>query len=96
VLERRVWVETKQPAVSCSWGDFMDEVSPELPPLFPILAKEREEEEYDDEAIARQWLVSKLSGWDFRGCLTERKFFLDAPVEPKALFGASVTAMHQR
>ncbi|RXN05998.1 putative GAG protein [Labeo rohita] len=45
-------VETKQPPVSCSWGDFMDEVSPELPPLFPILAEEREEED-DDEAIAR-------------------------------------------
>ncbi|KAL0187024.1 hypothetical protein M9458_018694, partial [Cirrhinus mrigala] len=46
-------VETKQPPVSCSWGDFMDEVSPELPPLFPILAEEREEEEDDDEAIPR-------------------------------------------
>ncbi|RXN15610.1 putative GAG protein [Labeo rohita] len=46
-------VETKQPPVSCSWGDFMDEVSPDLPPLFPILAEEREEEEDDDEAIAR-------------------------------------------
>ncbi|XP_073677299.1 uncharacterized protein [Garra rufa] len=46
-------VETKQPPASCSWGDFMDEVSPELPPLFPILADEREEEEDDDEAIAR-------------------------------------------
>ncbi|RXN19658.1 interferon-induced very large GTPase 1-like protein [Labeo rohita] len=44
---------TKQPPVSCSWGDFMDEVSPELPPLFPILAEEREDEEDDDEAIAR-------------------------------------------
>ncbi|KAL0166724.1 hypothetical protein M9458_038568, partial [Cirrhinus mrigala] len=32
---------------------FMDEVSPELPPLFPILAEEREEVEDDDEAIAR-------------------------------------------
>ncbi|KAL0153360.1 hypothetical protein M9458_051356 [Cirrhinus mrigala] len=48
-------VETKQPPASCSWGDFMDEVSPKLPPLFLILAEEREEEEEDDddEAIAR-------------------------------------------
>lgn len=46
-------MSTKQPPVSCSWGEFMDEVSPELPPLFPILSERKEEEEEDDEAIAR-------------------------------------------
>ncbi|KAF4119106.1 hypothetical protein G5714_001157 [Onychostoma macrolepis] len=35
-------VQTKQPPVPCSWGKFMDEVSSDLPPLFPILAEERE------------------------------------------------------
>ncbi|RXN34296.1 putative GAG protein [Labeo rohita] len=187
-------VETKQPPVSCSWGDFMDEVSPELPPVFPILAEEREEEDDDDEAIARlleedgeedddgspasaqveldllemcRRAVAKLSiNWPSQqagqgmkrdlydgkrlpsrapavkqvipavpACVSEMKRFwdkpfshrvpvkgfsrldvhnmeelgmsnpppvelsidfLDAPVEPKALFGASVTAMRQR
>ncbi len=39
----------------CSWGELMDEISPELPPLFESdpLAGDKEEEDEDDEAIAR-------------------------------------------
>lgn len=71
VLERRVRVaatnkgdpcfspppaeEAKQPSASCSWGEYMDEFSPQLPPLFGSvgITDVREEDDEDDEAIAR-------------------------------------------
>lgn len=40
-----------QPPASCSWGEFMDEVSPKLPALSRSLTDEREEDDEDEESI---------------------------------------------
>lgn len=41
-----------QVPASCSWGEFMDEVSPKLPTLFRSLTDERKEDDEDEESIA--------------------------------------------
>lgn len=41
-----------QAPASCSWGEFMDEVSLKLPTLFRSLTDERKEADKDEESIA--------------------------------------------